>query len=633
MREKSSNFFKLLSLVLFLFLVNPSLIKAEVEVVASVDRQTIHQNEELNLTVKVSNPKGNIPAPHLPSFSGFDIFYSGRASQFTFVNGKSQSTVAFNYVLVPKSVGVFTLTPIEILVDGEKHKTDPIQIEVLGRSSINSPSQAPPPQAPNQQQLPQNAGQFQAAASSQAADENIFLRANPSKRMLYSNEQLLLTYSLLTRYDTRYEGFEEEPEASGFWIEEFPLERELPKQTEVINGRKYVRADIKKLALFPTAPGEYTIKPGSVKASVQIEQSRSSFLDEFFNDSFFSNSGVFARRVDKTLSTSPIEVVVRPLPAEGKPAGFNGTVGNFKMDTSVDRLEIKQNEPVTLKIVIEGDGNIETLSRPPIPELPDVKVYDANAKSEFFKSENLISGRKTFEVIFIPKLSGNLEIPPIEFSFFSPKSERYVVLKGNSFQIKVNASLSSDPVVPKELYDAQILNKKEIVSTDSDIQYIHEKLNTRSDSLRDWVLAFSVFNLMLTVVAIYLGVRKRRDAFLSSNVAFKRHKFAKRKAKQLYRKITHLADKKSEQDQQLFFDESERLMNQYLADRLNVSPQGITHQMIFDTLNARNISAEIIKKVKNFYDVCGYVRYGAGKFEAKTQEILDAVEAVLKEDI
>ena len=220
------------------------------------------------------------------------------------------------------------------------------------------------------------------------------------------------------------------------------------------------------------------IKPGSVKASVQIEQRPSGLLDEFFNDSFFGNAGIFARRVDKILKSQPISVVVKPLPDADKPKSFNGAVGEFQMNSSVDKRSVNQNEPVTLQMVIEGDGNIETLTHPAVPDLPDVKIYDSDTKSDFFKVEGLVAGKKTFEIIFVPKLAGPLEIPSLEFSFFNPKTEKYVTLKTESYKIDVKPGNAQLPEIPKELQGTSITDKKEIDVVGEDIRYIHERTVT-----------------------------------------------------------------------------------------------------------------------------------------------------------
>ncbi len=641
--------FSVVALIAFFVLlagINPALLNADqVTVAATVDKKTVSQDEEVSLNIKISGVSGNIPAPRLPSFQAFDSFYSGRASHFTFINGKSESLVSFNYVLVPKSTGAFQIQPIEVVVDGKIYKTEPIQIEVLTHSAA-PPMQAPPvapianPSPAQHQQpvsysaSPATPAYPSAPAVSSGGDENIFLRVVPSKYEVYTNEQLLLVYSLLTRYDTRYEGFEEEPETSGFWIEDFPMDKDIGKQTETVNGRKYVRADIKKSALFPTAPGEYVIKPGTIKASVQIQQRSNSFLDEFFNDSFFSGSGVFARRVDKLLTVPPIKITVKPIPEAGKPKSFNGAVGDFRIASSVDKRVINQNEPVTLRLVIEGQGNIETLARPPIPEMQDVKIYDSDTKSEFFKAQDLIAGKKTFEIIFIPRLAGSLAIPAVEFSFFNPRTGGYQTLTTERYEITVNQSFAPVPETPRELLDVTEKNKQEIKTEGREIRYIHERLAPSRTWLNSYLTAVGGLGGLFTLAGLILIGMRRNEAFLDSNTGLKRSRYALRNAAQQLKKLKNLMSKQGGKSQQRFFDDAERLMNQYLADKLNLSPQALTQNLIAEKLSERGISEEIIQKIRRFYDDCGMIRFAPpGSFSARSHEILGAIESILREKI
>jgi len=632
------SFFFILSLAASLTVQAAVSTADQVKVAVGVDKQTVYQDEEVSLNVKIFGVSGNIAAPRLPHFQAFDSFYSGRASHFTFVNGKSESLVAFNYVLVPKSAGIFKIEPIEVVIDGKIYKTEAIQIEVLAQSAASQvpavPQQSPvQPQPPPSSLLAQRTAAYPVTTVSQGGDENIFLRVVPSRQEVYTNEQLLLTYSLLTRYDTRYEGFDQEPETSGFWIEDFPMDKDIGKQTETVNGRKYVRADIKKSALFPTAPGEYVIKPGTIKASVQIQQSSNNFLDEFFNDSFFNGSGMFARRVDKLLTVPPIKITVKPLPDAGKPKSFNGAVGDFRLSSSIDKHLINQNEPVTLRMVIEGQGNVETLARPPVPEMPDVKIYDSDTKSDFFKTQDLIAGKKTFEVIFIPRLAGSLIIPPIEFSFFNPRTGAYQTLVTERYEVKVNQSFSPVPETPKELLSVTEKAKQEVKSEGRDIRYIHEKMTPSWTWLNSYLLGVGSLSTLFAVAAVILFGIRRNEEFLDSNTSVKRDRYALKNAVKQTRRLRGMLTKDGKSEQ-LFFDEAERLMNQYLADKLNLSPQALTQNLVAEKLTERGVSGQAIQKIQKFYDDCGMIRFAPpGSFLARSNEILEAIESILREKI
>lgn len=636
-----------------LFLIGSHLGAAEeVQINASVDRDQVQVNEEIHLNIKIAGIRGSIQAPQLPSLEGFDVFYSGRSSKYSFINGRSEAMTEFNYVLIAKMPGQFVLLPIEIKIGDKVYQTNQIKLSVAGgvyapmarqpQPIPQMPSQIfPQPQASMQRQPyasqttpmspPPVASSSNPGRSGSEIDQNIFLKVAPSQMTVYTNQQLVLVYSLYTRYDTRYEGFVEEAETSGFWIEEFPMDPNIGKDTETIHGKKFVRADVKKVALFPTAPGQYEIKPGVVKTSVQIEEPDNTMMDEFFRDSFFNTSGIFGRRIEKLLAPPTLRIHVKALPEEGKPESFKGAVGDFKMSTQVDKRVVNQNEAVTLQITLEGEGNIETLMVPSMPKIKDTKIYEADTQTQLFKAHNLIAGKKTFEIVMIPGEAGELVIPNIEFSFFNPKLERYVVLKSDSYKIKVNPSSTPAPLLPKEFRKAE--DKKSIRQEAEDIQYIKERISTNQrPTFKLVVLALAVANVILTLFAIGLALMRRRSEFLDQNVSLKRTLFAKKFAARGLSRLNHLAKRSAQdgQSDQSFFDESAKILNQYLSNKLNLSTHGLTQNLIERRLQERNVSPDIIQKIQNCYSLCDQVRFGKmGDVGINREEMIHQIRDII----
>ena len=593
---------------------------------ASLDKQSARVNEEIHLNVRIVGVSNSLQAPRLPTLESFEIFYSGRSSRFSFINGQSESMTEFNYVLIPRSAGRFVLRPIEIKIGNRNYHTNQLEINVEDNQTFQTqPARAPTPVLPRRPNpiaptpmasqsgpRPQGPPASSTVVSQDELDQNIFLKAVPSHVTVYTNQQLVLTYSLYTRYDTRYEGFLEEPETSGFWIEEFPMDQNLGRDTEMVNGKKFVRADIKKIALFPTAPGLYQIKPGVVKTSVQIEQD-SSMLDEFFNDSFFNSGGLFARRVEKHLAPPPIQIEVKALPETGKPANFKGAVGDFRMATTVDKRIVNQNEAVTLQITLEGEGNIETLVHPDLPEIQNVKIYDADTQTQLFKAQNVIAGKKTFEIVIIPGEAGDLTIPNIEFSFFNPRTERYVILKSDSYKIKVNPSRTPPPAVPKGMTQGELGEMKKSIRLESeDIQYLKEQISTpEHPALPSIVFWLAILDAGITLFCIGLGIMRRRNEYLDQNISLKRTLFAKKYATRGLKRLDRLAKSSGDaKSDEVFFDESAKILNQYLADKLNLSPQGLTQDMIETRLYERRAEPELIQKIRECFEICNQVRFG-----------------------
>ena len=600
----------------------------EPQLVASLDKRTAQVNEEVHLQIKITGASRGVQTPVLPPLEAFEIFYSGRASHFTYVNGRTESRTEFKYVLIPKIVGQFVIEPIELKLDGKIYRTEQLEINIEGsRAAATQPTRqpvaAPLPGVPSG--FPTTTFPTSAPAGSQASsaalardtapDPNIFLRVVPSSVAVYTNEQLILSYSIYTRYDTRYEGFEEEPETSGFWIEEFPMDyKELGRDTDVVDGRRYVRADIKKIALFPTAPGQYVIKPGTIKTSVQIQERTSSLFDEFFSDSFFGSAGLFSRRATKYLTAPEIQVVVNPLPEAGKPAGFKGAVGDFRMLTEVDKRGINQNEAVTLKITIEGQGNIETLSLADIPEPPATKIYESDTHTQLFRQQNVIAGSKTFEIIFIPAHPGELIISPIEFSFFNPRSERYVTLKSEPYVIKVEPSQAAPVSIPKGIGETDFREQKKLIQLEGeDIYYIKERLSSersiRPDMFIPW---FALLNGALTLAAVGLGIARQRSAYLERNVSVKRTLLAKKYAMRGLKHLDRLARAPEDNLEGVtaFFNESAKVLSHYLSNKLNLSAHGMIRDVMDQELARRVVGRETIAKIHDCFDRCDQIRFG-----------------------
>lgn len=594
----------------------------DISVTSNFDKRSVRVGEEIHLTIRIAGSQGNVQAPRLPTFKNFDTYYTGRASHITFINGQSSSSVEFSYSLVPRQPGSYTLEAIEVFVNNQRFATPPVQIEVQEGGAANAGNYPPnrPPfgggQPPQQQQ--QQTWQPQAPAQSssvtqepplsfQPEDDNIFVKAWVDKTEVYPNEQILLTYSLYTRYDTRLEGFEEEPQVSGFWIEEFPMERDVRKEAVRVNSKRYVKADLRKMALFPTAPAEYTIRPGVLKASIRQEAQQNSIYDEFFDDSFFSGGSFFSRRENRTLKPPVIQLKVKPFPEEGKPESFQGAVGNFRISATLDKTTVKQNEPVTMKMVIEGDGNIETLNKPKTPELTGFKVYDADTSSNLFKTGNVIGGRKTFEIVFIPLEAGGKKLPAMEFTYFNPIQARYVTVKTPEFNLNVTPSEQTFKL-PESLSGQDIL-KQEVKRENQDIRFIRDKMpDTRSGRVKDTIFKALVFGDVFLTFLIFVGfLKERQEMIFARDVSLKRRSVARSRAEARMRKLKSFARL---EDPGKYFEEVEKIMTQYLSDKFNISAYGATRFELEQQLeNVLGPQDPLFQEIRGFYDLCEEARF------------------------
>ena len=63
------------------------------------------------------------------------------------------------------------------------------------------------------------------------------------------------------------------------------------------------------------------------------------------------------------LKSNRMVITSKPLPAD-KPATFTGAVGNFTLQTSVDKTQVRTNDAVNYKIAVRGTGNYKIVDEP-----------------------------------------------------------------------------------------------------------------------------------------------------------------------------------------------------------------------------------------------------------------------------
>ncbi len=184
------------------------------------------------------------------------------------------------------------------------------------------------------------------------------------------------------------------------------------------------------VALAPVKTGKLTLAP--VKTQWGIVNPRRSSGPSVTNDSFlrqfFNRMALPGSLLEITVDSEPVEVTVKPLPEEGRPATFSGAIGKFGMLADVKSEQVKVGEPLELTMRVSGQGNFERVGEPALTFDEDHwQTYDS--ESEFRAlNETGTDGQKIFTKILIPK-TVDAKLPVIEFSYFDPNEERYLSVK------------------------------------------------------------------------------------------------------------------------------------------------------------------------------------------------------------
>ncbi|HEY5281919.1 MAG TPA: BatD family protein [Polyangia bacterium] len=151
--------------------------------------------------------------------------------------------------------------------------------------------------------------------------------------------------------------------------------------------------------------------------------SPSAMIRSFMKQSAFGGSlgDVFGQVREREITLhAPVQAVeVLAPPSKGQPVSYNGAVGRFDVSATLVPSSGAMFAPMTLRIEVTGQGNLDRVSIPGLASSPNWKTYPPSAKVT-------PEGTKIFEQAVVPQSGGRIELPSLSFSFFDPEQKQYV---------------------------------------------------------------------------------------------------------------------------------------------------------------------------------------------------------------
>ena len=334
-------------------------------------------------------------------------------------------------------------------------------------------------------------------------------------------------------------------------------------------------------------------------------------FDDFFDS--FAN-------VKATIISDPVSVNVSQLPAP--PAGFSGAVGKFDIRSSITAKNVRENDAITIKLDVTGNGNIKLINPPKISFPADFEVYDPKTNSNFNASEQGLNGNISFEYLFLPRFAGTYTIPAVNFVYFDTDSKRYVTKTTEEYKIKVEKGDGSR---------AQTVNavaKEDLKQIGTDIRYIKSSVTEFQAKGYTFFGSFTFCLLyiggILTLLAIYLLNQKRIRE--NANVARMKNKKASKVAlKRLKEASQHLHAGSNEK----FYESVTRAFWGYLSDKLTIPASELSRDKASDELAKHEVSAGIIERFVQILDTCEFARFAPGGGSEKMKELFDEATEVM----
>jgi hypothetical protein len=370
-----------------------------------VDARTVRADQPLTVTIAIEGAgadrarlAGRPPASDKLQPAGAPAV----SSQMTFVNGVMSASRTLRLTYVPTGVGETRVPSFAIEVGDQVVRTDPVPVTIV-------PADGAGPPAGND------------AAATDRSDPRLRMRTRLDRTEVYIGEELLLEYVL---QDAGANPRDVDPDRldpiPGFLVEDEPVDAAASARRTQRDGRQWTEYTLFRRHLTPTRTGTITIPPVAFEVAVPA-RGRDPFGLGFGSLRSFRSVPVVA---------PAREVTVRPLPEQGRPAGFDGAVGRFELSGTLDDPRPRAGGAANLELTVTGEGALGALEPPRLEAPADVQVYppvEAEAGAN----------RRRWIYPLVPRSPGRVELAGARLHYFDPRAARYEQAQAGPFVLDV----------------------------------------------------------------------------------------------------------------------------------------------------------------------------------------------------
>ena len=555
--------------------------------------KVVELGEQFRLAFTVNAKGQNLKLPELSDFLILMGPSTTQSSSFQIINGTSSQSVSFSYlfILKAKKDGKFTINPASININGTTVTSNALTIEVVKGSA-----------------KPSGGGTEQPTTTPGSVPKSdLFVKLVVDRKNLYKGDHAMATIKIYSKVNLN--GFEDItlPSFEGFWSQDVALPQQISLQRESFNGEIYNVGTLKKTLLFPQQTGTITIDKVKIDCIVQqrVKQAKS-FFDDFFDN--FAN-------VKVTVTSDPVIVTVNPLPAG--PSDFSGAVGRFDLRSSITSTNVKENDAITLRIDVNGNGNIKLINAPKLKLPADFEVYDPKTQSNYAATAEGLNGNISFEYLVLPRFAGDYTIPPVNFVYFDPVAGRYSTKSSQEFKIHV---AKGDGTPTKGVMSS--VAKEDVKFLGKDIRFIKQgnvELKPKGEIFFGSIGFYMIYLAgILGLLILYLLYQKQIRE--NANVARVKNKKASKVAlRRLKEANLHLRNGATEK----FYEAVTRAFWGYLSDKMTIPFAELNKDRASAGLASHKASETVINRFIKIIDTCEYARFAPGEANNRMLEIYE----------
>lgn len=399
---------------------------AAADIEAQLDRDTVVVGNGALLTVRISGGRAGQPA--IPAVENLIIQPRGQSQNFQSINGQTTVSVTYSYAVGANVPGDYQIPAIDVMVGGQKLTSQSLTLKVVAAAVAQPPAGL--------------------GAASALADElgvkrfgflTVELAANDRKHAYVGEIAPVRIQAWLpdgARVQLR-SGIQ--PGGRAFTLHNVSSQ---PQQSiENKDGKRYT--------VVTWYGGISATKAGKSPVSLSLDvtvavrdksvqpsrRRRGGPFDDPFFDTLFDDMNAPMIQKDVTLKSDDQQIEVRPLPPVGRPAGFTGAVGDFKIESVGMPTQWTTGEPQSISARLSGSGNFALLNAPDITPPEGWQIYPN--KGEFTAGDEAsFSGSKKFLMSAVPRTGGPREAA-LEVSFFDPNLGAYKTVTSPVQKIQV----------------------------------------------------------------------------------------------------------------------------------------------------------------------------------------------------
>jgi hypothetical protein len=579
---------------------------------ASLDRDEVALDELVTLEVRVEAAEA--PTVSLPS-QGFDFDVVSRgSSRSTSINMgggggvKVQHTFVFQFGLRPRRVGDLAVPAVEVVAGEARGETQPLTVKVLPAGSSTAGPSRPAPPVFGFPSLPGSPGGGGGAGGGSSRawhgwERDLQLSVEVDRTEVFLGEQVTASVWVLSPVGVAETGNFKPPAYDGFWTEQLELPKEPVQQLRKKDGLPLRAYLLQRIALFPTRAGPLELGTHAIDLVVRVAS----------DDPFYPFGDV--QRV--TRRSQPVAITVKPLP-RGAPAQFDQVnVATATLTASLSQQSAAVGQPVTLRLVAEGEGNVKAWSLPTLPAVAGARAFAPTSSDQLKPRGVKLAGSRTVETVLVPEAAGTLVIPSLAWATFDPKAGAYRELRTPELRLEVTGGATAAGTAGP--------TQNTLFPGLRPIRPSGPLVRAGAPGAR-WPL----WALLVGPVAAFLvlgGVDRIRERRLADGGA-RRVRIAGRVAR---RRLAEASRLLPGADGAPFFAEVERALVGYCSDKLGRPASGLTREELARALAEAGAHVAALRALSTALDACDAGRFGGAVAREELLALAGRAMEVLEE--